>query len=199
MSISQHSHFVFKTLLKTIVVFNLGFSTSVWAQPIHLEILFESWRSVETAQKAFTEEQFDPLLEISQKQYGQLSYQSPDRLEQNYHKPVKGSIVFTSSRLKIDLPNRQLEINVAQFPEVALFSKTLLNLLNGNLEALRTSFTLDFKSDGNQVWQLNLLPNQTFLKQIHKIEIWGSETNIDSILLLQTSGDWRKLTLSPDQ
>ena len=200
MSISQNNHRLFKTALKMTLVFSLWLATSsAWAQPIQLEKLFETWQAVKTDQQDFTEEQFDPLLEISQTQHGQLSYQSPDRLEQHYHKPMKGSIVFTPTLLKIDLPNRQLEINVAQFPEISLLSQTLLNLLNGNLEALREAFKLDFHSENNQNWQLNLLPNQTFLKQIKKIEIRGSQTNIKSILLLQTSGDWRKLSLSPSQ
>lgn len=192
MSINKHAN----RLSKAIIVISLWFSIPAFAQPVQINALFQSWSAIDSAQKKFVEEQFDPLLEISQKRYGQLSYQSPDRLEQRYDRPIKGLILFSPSLLKIDLPNRQMEINVAQFPELSLFSQTLLNLLNGNLEALKNTFTIEFKSQSNQTWQLNLVPKQTFLKQIQAVEIHGSQTDIESILLRQTSGDWRKLTLS---
>lgn len=186
-----------QTALKTIILFSLCLPFSAFSQEIKLSELFNALSQVKTDHKRFIEEQFDPLLEISQTQFGVMYYQSPGLLEQHYEKPIVGTITFSPTLIKLNFPNRKLELAVESFPEIALFSQTFLNLLNGNLALLQKSFHLVFKTSENQEWQLNLTPTNQLKKYVQTIQILGSQTEIRSILLTKTSGDWRKITLQP--
>ncbi len=182
---------------KIIFLTNLCLPLTAFSQEIKLSELFKALNQVQTEHKSFIEEQFDPLLEISQTQSGEMFYQSPNFLEQRYEKPIAGTITFTPTLIKFNFPDRTLELPVEGFPEVALFSQTFLNLLNGNLALLQKNFELAFKASENQVWQLSLTPTNQLKKHIQAIQIIGSQTEIQSILLTKTSGDWRKITLQP--
>ena len=168
---------------------------TVFSQNIQITELFHAWNQVKTGHKSFIEEQFDPFLEISQTQFGEMFYQSPNLLEQHYEKPLAGIITFSPTMIKLDFPNRQLELPVESFPEIAVFLQTFLNLLNGNLARLQKEFLLTFQANENQDWQLNLTPINELKHHIQTIKIVGSQTEIQSILLTKTSGEWRKITL----
>jgi len=165
---------------------------------IGLNQLFSAWHQVKTADKHFIEEQFDSLLEISQTKSGVMHYQSPNFLKQQYKKPFTGTVIFNDNKVKIDFPNRKLEIPLAQFTEVAMFSEMFLDILNGNLLAIQKNFTLKFTEKINTAWQLRLTPKNNFKSQFQDIVLKGRKTDIESILLTQKSGDWRKITLQPN-
>lgn len=184
-----------KTALKILILVSLCLPFTAFSQEIELSKLFNALSQVKTDHKSFIDEQFDPLLEISQTKFGVMYYQSPNLLEQHYEKPIAGSITFSPKLIKINFPNRKLELAVESFPEIALFSQTFLNLLNGNLALLQKSFDLTFKASENQSWQLKLTPINQLKKHVQTIQILGSKTEIHSILLTKTSGDWRKITL----
>lgn len=184
-----------QTVLKIIILASLCLPFSAFSEEIKLSELFTAWSQVKTDHKSFIEEQFDPLLEISQTQFGELYYQSPDLLEQHYKRPIAGTITFSPTLIKLDFPNRQLELAAESFPEIALFSQTFLNLLNGNLALLQKNFDLNFKRTENQGWQLKLIPTNSLKKHVQEIQIQGTKTQIESILFTKISGDWRKITL----
>ncbi len=184
-----------QTALKALILVSLCLPFTAFSQEIKLSELFNALSQVKTDHKSFIEEQFDPLLEISQTKLGVMYYQSPNLLEQHYEKPISGSITFSPTLIKINFPNRKLELAVESFPEIALFSQTFLNLLNGNLALLQKSFDLAFKTSENQGWQLKLTPTNQLKSYVQTILILGSQTEIHSILLTKISGDWRKITL----
>ena len=184
-----------QTALKIIILVSLCLPFAAFSQEIKLSELFNALSQVKTDHKRFIEQQFDPLLEISQTQFGEMYYQSPNLLEQRYEKPIAGTITFSPTLIKLNFPNRKLELPVESFPEIALFSQTFLNLLNGNLALLQKSFDLTFKTSENQGWQLKLTPTNQLKKHVQAIKILGSQTEIHSILLTKISGDWRKITL----
>ncbi len=184
-----------QTALKIILLISLCLPFTAFAQEFELSELFNALSQVKTEHKSFIEEQFDPLLEISQTKFGVMYYQSPNLLEQHYEKPIAGSITFSPKLIKLNFPNRKLELAVESFPEIALFSQTFLNLLNGNLALLQKSFDLAFKTSENQGWQLKLTPTNQLKNHVQTIQIRGSQTEIHSILLTKISGDWRKITL----
>lgn len=190
-----------QTAFKIIILISLCLPFRAFSQEIKLSELFNALSQVKTDHKSFIEEQFDPLLEISQTKFGVMYYQSPNLLEQHYEKPIAGSITFSPTLIKLNFPNRKLELAVESFPEIALFSQTFLNLLNGNLALLQKSFDLTFKTLENQDWQLTLTPTNQLKNYVQTILIRGSQTEIHSILLTKTSGDWRKITLQaiPDK
>jgi hypothetical protein len=170
-------------------------SIHVAPQDIKIPDLFHSWSLIQTDHKNFIEEQYDPLLDISQTQFGSMHYQSPDLLEQRYQKPLQGSIIFTPTTIKVNFPNRKLVLPVENFPELALFSQTILNLLNGDLEKLSKHFKLTLLSAKKHNWSLILTPINQLKNRLRSIQIDGTESTIESILFTQLSGDWRKLTL----
>ena len=186
-----------QTALKIIILVSLCLPFAAFSQAIKLSELFNALSQVKTDHKRFIEQQFDPLLEISQTQFGVMYYRSPSLLEQHYEKPVVGTITFSPTLIKLNFPNRKQELPVESFPEISLFSQTFLNLLNGNLALLQKNFALEFKTSENQGWQLNLTPTNQLKKYVQAIQILGSQTEIRSILLTKTSGDWRKITLQP--
>lgn len=184
--------------LSLIAVLSLAFPFGVLAQPLKITELFHAFSLVKTEQKNFTETQLDPFLDILQTRSGVLHYQSPNRLEQRYQTPIKGRIIFTPTQLKIDFPERKIVLSVERFPQISLFSKTFLMLLNGDLNTLRKNFTLNYQTKEDTHWQLDLIPTNQLKKHLTSIKITGIQTEITSILLTQRSGEWRKLTLQPN-
>lgn len=165
------------------------------AQTIKITDLFQALSLIKTEKKYFTETQQDPFLDILQTRSGIMHYQSPNLLEQHYQTPIKGQITFTPTQIKIDFPDRTLEFSVERFPEISLFSQTFLTLLRGDLKTLRKNFTLTFQTKDDLTWQLNLTPTNQLKKHLQSINVTGAQSKIQSILLTQRSGEWRKITL----
>jgi len=182
-------------VFKVIVLIGLCFPGLASSNQIDVATLFKAWSQVESADKLFTEEQFDPLLEISQNKTGVMHYRAPNFLEQHYKKPFEGKITFSENIVKIDFPNRKLELSVENSPEVTLFSRTFLNILNGNLALIKKDFRLVFLAKENSHWKLRLIPTNQLKNQIQEVLLVGDKTEIQSILFTRISGDWRKLLL----
>ncbi len=178
-----------------IIILGLMLPINSFAQTIKLTELFHALSLIKTEQKYFTERQLDPFLDILQTRSGVMHYQSPNLLEQHYQTPIKGRITFTPTQIKIDFPDRTLELSVERFPEISLFSQTFLTLLKGDLSALRKDFTLTFHTKDDLTWQLDLIPTHQLKKHLQSINITGAQSEIQSILLTQRSGEWRKITL----
>lgn len=208
-----------QTILSVTVAFMLSLSLLVsptYAQSQEREItdLFQAWSQVTSEKKSFKEEQYDPLLDLAHTQFGTLVYQAPDQLEQHYETPLSGVIVVTSTLIKIDFPNRKLEFSVDISPEIVAFSQLFLNLLNGRLDRLQNDFNVTFiapppsksttknnQHDANDEseWQLILTPTSSLKHHIQRVQVVGVQTQIQSILLTQRSGEWRKITLQEPQ
>jgi len=110
-------------ILPFIIVLSLTFPLSGFAQPLKITELFHALSLIKTEQKNFTETQLDPFLDILQTRSGVMHYQSPNRLEQRYQTPIKGRIIFTPTHIKIDFPERKIELSTERFPQVSLFLK----------------------------------------------------------------------------
>ncbi|WP_321324043.1 outer membrane lipoprotein carrier protein LolA [Thiomicrorhabdus sp.] len=182
-------------VFKVIALIGLCFPGLAFSNQMDVATLFKAWSQVESADKLFTEEQFDPLLEISQNKSGVMHYRAPNFLEQHYRKPFEGKITFSDNVVKIDFPNRKLELSIENSPEITLFSRTFLNILNGRLALVKKDFQLVFLDEENNHWKLRLIPINQLKKQIQEVLLVGDKTEIQSILFTQTSGDWRKLSL----
>ena len=182
-------------VFNAIALMSLCFPVLVSSNQIDVATLFKVWSQVESADKRFTEEQFDPLLEISQHKSGVMHYRAPKFLEQHYKKPFEGKITFAENVVKIDFPNRKLELSVESSPQITLFSNTFLNILNGKLALIEKDFQLVFLDEENSHWKLRLLPINQLKSQVQEVLLVGDKTEIQSILFTQTSGDWRKLSL----
>lgn len=187
-----------KLLLISIVFTSSFLPSPVNATPLTLEGLFSTWSCVKAEQKKFTEEQFDPFLEITTTLSGTLHYQAPDKLTQHYLSPIEGSVFFTPDTVRLDFPNRQLSLSTDSAPMLTMLSQTLLHLLNGNLEKLSQSFKLEFSEQGNQTWQLNLFPKNTLRVHLESIAILGVQQQILEIRINKGSGEWRKLSFKPE-
>ncbi|MEA1990293.1 MAG: outer membrane lipoprotein carrier protein LolA [Pseudomonadota bacterium] len=182
-------------VFNVIALIGLFFPALTFPNQMDVPSLFKAWGQVESANKRFTEEQFDPLLEISQHKSGVMRYRAPDFLEQHYKMPFDGKITFSENIVKIDFPNRKLELSVENSPEVTLFSRTFLNILNGNLALIKKDFQLVFLAKENSHWKLRLIPINQIKSQIQEVLLVGEKAEIQSILFTQVSGDWRKLSL----
>jgi len=182
-------------VVNTIFLIGLCFPVLAFSSQIDVPSLFKAWSQVKSAEKRFTEEQFDPLLEISQHKLGVMYYRAPNFLEQHYKQPFDGKILFSENVVKIDFPNRKLEFSVENSPEITLFARTFLNILNGKLALIKKDFQLVFGVKDNRHWQLRLIPINQMSSQIQEVLLVGDKTEIQSILFTQVSGDWRKLSL----
>jgi hypothetical protein len=186
------------TFKQLIIILSMVLPLNAFAQTLKITELFHALSLIKTEQKNFIEMQQDPFLEILQTRTGVMHYQSPSLLEQRYQTPIKGRITFTPTLIKIAFPNRTVELSVERFPEVSLFSQTLLTLLRGDLNTLRKNFTLTFQSKDNLAWQLDLTPTNQLKKHLQSIKVAGSKVEITSILFTKRSGEWRKITLQPN-
>lgn len=182
-------------VFKVIALIALCFSGLASSNQTDVATLFKAWSQVESTDKRFTEEQFDPLLEISQHKMGVMHYRAPNFLEQHYKEPFEGKITFAENLVKVDFPSRKLELSVEDSPQVTLFSRTLLNILNGNLALIKKEFQLVLLVEENSHWKLRLIPINQLKNQIQEVLLVGDKTQMQSILFTRISGEWRKLSL----
>lgn len=161
-----------------------------------LNELLLSMKQTQQSQKSFTEVQYDSLLELSFQKSGTLKYVAPNYFEQSYTTPKKGKMVYTDTFISIDFPNKKLKLDVRNYPQVFSFSRSILNILNGDKTALEKDFELAFQSLSQQSWELILTPRQELAAYLQSVTIKGRKNTIEGLLFTEKSGDWRELTLN---
>lgn len=162
-------------------------------EELSMKNLFASFEKNKNSQQKFIEQQFDSFLEIKMDKSGYLKYQYPSNLTQYYLSPIKGEISFTDKSIKINFPSRKIILPLDNTPVLAMFSQTLLSLLNGDLKKISKLFVVNFNVRTNNNWTLNLEPKNKFKKYLDSIVVQGKYKKINDILITQNTGDWRKI------
>ncbi|MEA3405788.1 MAG: outer membrane lipoprotein carrier protein LolA [Pseudomonadota bacterium] len=166
------------------------------AEEITINSLFSHWNKIPNETRTFKETQFDPFLEINHSQSGSLFYKAPNLLEQHYQSPHKGSIIFTNETVKLDFPNRKIELSTENAPMASALSQTLLHLLSGNQAQLKKRFNILYTNLENRGWQLTLIPKVNLKQHIDSIIVTGNEYTINIIQFNQPSGEWRQINFN---
>ncbi len=162
-----------------------------------LDVLFSSLKQIQQSESRFTETQYDVLLELSFQKKGTMKYVAPNYFAQFYETPIKGQMIYSNSNVVIEFPDKKLTLDARNYPQVLSFSRSILNILNGDKAALEKDFEFNYTSSESDHWELTLIPRQALAKYIQAISIKGQQNTINSLLFTQRSGDWRELILNP--
>jgi len=151
-----------------------------------------------SAKATFTEKKYLAVVDQPLESAGELSYTAPDRLEKRTLTPKLESLVLDGDRLIIERAGkRRLIISTESRPDAAAFVESVRGTLAGDLNALKTYYTVDF-SGGAAAWKLTLVPKQTdMLKLISRIRIDGANDRITFIVFEQADGDRSEMRVVP--
>ena len=186
--------------LKLILLFMLMPSLSN-AGDWNLEQLMADLAQVRSSHATFVEKKSIAMLTAPIESSGELIYNAPDHLEKRTLKPKPELMILDQDRLLIEIGKQQnfpmkndaryqrYNLQLQNYPEIAVFIDSIRCTLAGDLNALTKSYQLNLVGD-KESWTLSLTPsNEKMLAIVQGIDIAGENDVIHSIEITQTDGD----------
>jgi outer membrane lipoprotein-sorting protein len=156
---------------------------TVWDVPTLMQMLTER----KTARATFVETTYLAILERPITASGELAFSAPDHLEKLTLKPKHELLVLDGDTLTVERNHRNHRLELADYPQIAVFIDSIRGVLAGDLAALTRSYELALSGDAEH-WSLRLLPKAPF-GGIDKIIISGAANALESIEIQQQDGD----------
>lgn len=128
---------------------------------------------------------------------GRLRYQAPYLLEKHISTPEKESYVINNDTFIIQRAGKGTRtVAASQYPLLMALVESLRATLNGNLKGLAEYYEIRYTIESEN-WKLCLLPIQEPLQEVvAKIELFGINTLITRINLLEKDGDVAVMLIS---
>lgn len=131
---------------------------------------------------------------------GTLTYTAPDRLEKNTNVPKAESMVLIKDKLEIrsgDADKARI-VSLQEFPAIWAFVESIRSTLAGDLETLSRFYKVAIEGHANK-WKLILLPLDSKMKKmVSEIRITGSQQHINTIEVMEVSGDHAMMEITKD-
>jgi hypothetical protein len=144
----------------------------------------------------FTETRHISLLDQPLVVSGELVYAPPAKLERHATHPLAESMVLDGDHLRLTREGKSHDLNLRDYPEVAALIGAVRATLGGDRATLERDYALLIS--GNRArWRLNLMPNSTLAHIVLRIDISGSEGQIEGVDILQADGDRSEMRLEP--
>jgi len=138
----------------------------------------------------FKEEKFTSFLEEPIVSSGQLEFISPDELAKFIIKPEKITNKIKGDKLEIKTSHKTHTINLKEHPEFSVILTSIINVLSGNHEALKSDFTIIFKGQLTS-WELVLIPRDSFVHgYIDSIKMHGNKNQLSQIIVTEANNDY---------
>lgn len=167
----------------------------------NLEQLMNDLAQVRSSHATFVEKKSIAMLTAPIESSGELIYNAPDHLEKRTVKPKPELMILDQDSLLIEMGKQQnfpmkndaryqrYNLQLQDYPEIAVFIDSIRCTLAGDLNALKKNYQLSLIG-GKENWTLSLTPNnEKMLAIVQRIDIAGSEDLIRSIEISQTDGD----------
>jgi outer membrane lipoprotein-sorting protein len=171
------------------------------AEAWNLEQLMNDLAQVRSSHATFVEKKSIAMLTAPIESSGELIYNAPDHLEKRTLKPKSELMILDKDSLLIEMGKQQnfpmkndaryqrYNLQLQDYPEIAVFIDSIRCTLAGDLNALKKSYQLSLIGD-KQSWTLSLTPSdEKMLAIVQRIDIAGEKDLIRSIEISQTDGD----------
>ena len=165
-----------------------------WALPDLMQALAQN----KSGSARFVEKKYIGILDKPLESSGELSFESPRRLEKRTLKPRAESMLLDGDKLTVTLYEKQpLYLRLQDHPDVATLVESIRSTLSGDQATLEKNYALDLAGVPGK-WQLTLTPLPPALaKVVRQIQIGGAGANLKSIAFDQADGDRIEMTILP--
>ena len=160
-------------------------------EAIDAQGLMKMLAGVESATASYVETRYSPLLKSPLVSRGTLSYRRPDRLEEHVESPRDERFVLQGEQLTVEdaAGHKSVTVAAGSAGAIAALIEGIRATRSGDLAALERDFDVTV-SGAPESWQLRLLPRTPALaKYVRGITISGSRARIQTIEVLEASGD----------
>ena len=126
---------------------------------------------------------------------GELFYRAPDHLEKRTIEPKPEAMILDHGTLVIERGSQKRELQLQDYPELAVFIDSIRATLAGDRKALERNYRLSLAGTAEH-WTLQLLPlaEKAVVKQIR---IAGTGDAVRSVAITQADGDSSLMLIEP--
>ena len=166
-----------------------------------LEELMRSLAQVRKASASFVERKYLRILSEPLESSGTLTYSAPSRLEKNTLLPRAESMILDQDRVTLeDKARRQRRtFDLRTQPALRPFVESIRATLAGDLATLQRYYRIALDGDRDR-WRLLLTPGESSMRAaVTEIRIAGGGTRVDSIEIIEPTGDRSEMTISEIQ
>jgi outer membrane lipoprotein-sorting protein len=129
------------------------------------------------------------LLEVPLETRGTIYFIPPDRLARHTTSPSVTDLVIDGDHFRFRDRAGGDDVDLSQSPVARQLVENFIVLFNGDLEALRERYEVDFHADGDR-WELGLTPRHAPLKNlIRSFTLRGSGRALREMVMVETDGD----------
>jgi outer membrane lipoprotein-sorting protein len=137
----------------------------------------------------FTESKSVSLLDAPLESSGILYFIPPDRLVRRTSSPGRTSVTIDHGRFRFEDETGGESADLSTNPIAREFVDNFIVLFNGDLEALRARYALEFRTNSSG-WELELTPRHAPLtKFVARIVLRGAEHALREMEMTETDGD----------
>lgn len=146
----------------------------------------------------FREEKRMAVLDAPLVSEGTVHFARPGRLARHTLKPKRSTVLIEQGRLRFGDESGSHEVDLKSNPVLRQFVESLLRLFEGDIEALREVYTLEFKAQGERDgWRLSMKPKSEQLARIiERIELQGEGIALLLMKVVEAGGDEATTTFS---
>lgn len=175
----------------------LFFCANSYAADWTVPDLMHSLAQNKSGKARFVEKKYIGILDKPLESSGELSFESPNRLEKRTLKPRPESMLLDGDKLTVTLYEKQpLYLRLQDYPEVAALVDSIRGTLSGAQATLEKNYAIELAGSQGK-WQLTLTPVQkALLKVVRQIKIAGADAEIKTIAFDQADGDRIEMTIS---
>lgn len=122
-----------------------------------------------------------------------------DRLVRETLEPFHETYRLTATHVDITKPSgARQRFGLERAPELAVLRHALSAVLDGDAEALREHFTVEFDPPCDGPWRIRLVPDDESLSgKVESLELAGRDAGIDEMILRLTEGEVFHTEINP--
>jgi hypothetical protein len=167
-------------------------ASSAQRRPANAAALFRAFAQIQGLSAEYTEEKFLSLLAIPLKSRGKLYFMQPGYLSRIVEAPEASKLTITTAELRMKGKGGEEVIDLRQSDRVRLFVTSLVQVFQGDQEALKQHYEIRYtpKPGDAHHWRLELQPRKKPLTQIMKrLILAGKDETVTRIELQEPNGD----------
>ena len=159
----------------------------------------QEFSRISSAKAHFREHRIVAVLDTPVVTEGTLSYRRPDYLKKEVLHPARSTFEIDGDRLTIVSAQGYHELSLARQPVLRAFTVSYSAVLAGDVELLQRYYTTEL-TGSHDFWTLHLIPRDTGIQvRIANITVTGSQNQIKSVEVYQTTGDSSHMVITADE
>lgn len=171
------------------LVSSLVFAGVAGAEELTLERLMLRMAASPGVVADFHETKSLALLQVPIESRGRIYFVPPNRLRRQMTSPGTSTLLIDGAHLQLHNEAGGEHLDLSKSPMVRHFVDHFIVLFNGDLEALRRAYEVDFEIDGHD-WTLTLHPRRAPVTSIIRtVRIDGDGASMRHMVIVEPDGD----------